>query len=97
MHPMGNVLNRPPRVSFREGRSFFQAAAAGLRYVLSWRASRRGEMMATSEKYRLLAEEFRSRAALPNLEAQRKEMLAYATHFERCATDIRRANELLIH
>jgi hypothetical protein len=54
-------------------------------------------MMAMLEKYRLLAEEFRNRAELPNLEAQRKEMLAYATHFERCATDIRRASAMLIH
>jgi hypothetical protein len=54
-------------------------------------------MMATIEKYRLLAEDFRNRAELPNLEAQRKEMLAYATHFERCAMDIRRADAMLLH
>jgi len=97
MQSIGNVLDRPTRASFREGRSFFQAAAAGLRRALNRRASRRRELMATLEKYRLLAEEFRSRAELPNLETQRKEMLAYATHFEQCAIDIRRANVLLLH
>jgi hypothetical protein len=97
MHAIGNVLNRPSRVSFRDGRSFFQSAAAGLRLVLNWRANRRRELMATLEKYRLLAEEFRSRAELPNLESHRREMLAYATHFERCATDLRRANAMLLY
>jgi hypothetical protein len=97
MHSIGTFLNRPFRVPFRCGESFFRAAAAGLRLVLDWRANRRRESMATLEKYRLLAEEFRNRAELPNLEAQRNEMLAYATHFERCATDIHRANAVLIH
>ena len=45
--------------------------------------------MASLEKYRLLAQEFRSRAELPSLEGQRQEMLAYAIHFEKCAMDIR--------
>ena len=53
--------------------------------------------MASLEKYQLLAQEFRSRAELPNLEAQRRELLAYATHFERCVTEIREANPLLLH
>ena len=99
MLPIGNVLSPPSRASFREGRSFFEAAAAGLRLALHWRTSRRRELMATLEKYRLLAEEFRSRAELPNLEAQRKQMLAYATHFEKCAMNARRANGMgtLLH
>lgn len=97
MLSIDNALIRPSRIPLREGRSLFQAAAAGLRLALNWRASRRREMMATIEKYRLLAEEFRSRAEQPNLEAQRREMLAYATHFERCATDIMRANAIVFH
>ena len=98
MQSIADTLNRLSRVSsFREGRSFFKAAAAAMRLALDWRASRRRELMATIDKYRLLAEEFRSRAELPNLIGQRNELLAYASHFERCATNIRRANPILFH
>lgn len=97
MQPIGNVQNRPSRASVRDSWSFFKIATAGLRFALNWRANRRRELMATLEKYRLLAEEFRSRADLPNLEAQRKELLAYASHFEKCVTEIRHTNGMSFH
>ena len=97
MQPIGNVMSRPSRVFFRDGRSFFQAAAAAMRFALDWRKSRRRELMASLEKYQLLAQEFRSRAEMPNLSGQRKELLAFATHFERRVVEIREANPLLLH
>lgn len=94
MQPIGNALTWP---SFHDGRSLFKAVAATLRLTLNARARRRRELMATLEKYRTLAEEFRSRAELPNLGAQRKELLAFATHFEKCMAEIRSANGMAFH
>ena len=97
MLAIGEITDPSSRGPSRGEWPLFRFVAAGLRFALSWRASRRRELMAMLEKYRLLAEDFRSRAELPSLNGQRSELLAYATHFEKCIADIRRSNPMLFH